>query len=217
MRNQKIAIVFGSNGLVGLALINQLIKETTYGSVKAYSRKKLNIEHPKVENIIIDFENPEIFKEIQGDDLFCCLGTTMKKARNKDNYRKIDFDLPVNIAKSAESSISNFVFISSIGASKSAKTFYLQLKGQTEEKLQEILGDKLVVIRPSLLLGKRKEFRFGEMLSKIFFKIFGFIFIGKIKKYKPIYDDQVAKSMIKLAGFHHRETIYENHQLFELA
>jgi dTDP-4-dehydrorhamnose reductase len=217
MRNQKTAIVFGSNGLVGQALINQLIRETMYSSIIAYSRKKLNISHPKVENIIIDFENPEIFKEIHGDDLYCCLGTTMKKAQNKDNYRKIDFDLPVNIAKGTENNISNFIFISSIGASKKAKTFYLQLKSQTEEKLKDLLGKKLVIVRPSLLLGKRKEFRFGEFVSKIFFKIFRFIFIGKIKKYKPIYAEQVAKSMIKISGFHHRDTIYENQQLFDLS
>lgn len=189
----KTAIVLGSTGLIGKEITNQLLNNTNYSKVIILVRSKQNTSHPKLEQIVFDFNNPNE-AAIQSDDLFCCLGTTIKKAGTKEAFYKVDYDYVVNTAKIAKANgIKQFAVISSMGASETSGIFYNKTKGQMENAVKAISFTSTYIIRPSMLLGKREEFRLGEMIGKAFMTVLSFLIP---KKYKAIYDLQVAKATI---------------------
>ena len=194
----RTAAVFGSTGLIGSSILRLLSQNKEYQKIYSYTRKKQESELEKVENIEI---NSDAFVLAQGiDDVFVCLGTTMKKAGSKEEFSKVDLHLVVNIAKQAKASnAKHFIVVSSIGADPNSSNFYLKTKGEMEEEVKKLDFEYCGIVRPSLLLGKRKEFRLGEKLGIIVFNIFSFIFVGKLKKYKGIKAEDVAKSMIIMA------------------
>lgn len=214
------AVVFGATGLVGKQLVLQLVRESTFSKIKVFTRRPLHYEHEKIIEYITDFND---FNEIESnlfknDILFCCIGTTIKKAGSKENFTKVDLDLPVNIAKAGKNrGISKYIVVSSIGADAGARNFYLRIKGQMEQKVTESGLPVISFARPSMLLGDREEYRFGEEMGKVFMKTFAFAFKGKWKKYKGIEAKDVAKAMIHIAGFSLPKMIYESDELQELA
>ena len=134
------------------------------------------------------------------DDVYVCIGTTMKKAGSKEAFLKVDFELVQTIAQQAKAAgAKRLLVVSSIGANAESSNFYLRTKGQMEEAVKQYGFALCGIVRPSLLLGKRNEFRFGEKLGVFFYKVFGFIFVGPLRKYKGIYAVDVAKSMVMLA------------------
>ena len=152
-----------------------------------------SVTNPKLKQHIFNYDEIDNIL-LKGDDLFCCLGTTIKTAGSKDAFRKVDLDYVVNVAKVAkENGINHFAVVSSMGADKQSNIFYNKTKGEMEEAIKSIGFDSTYVIRPSLLLGNRKEFRVGELIVKFFMISLSFLIP---KKYRAIYDVQVALAMI---------------------
>lgn len=197
----KVAIVLGASGLVGNELVQQLLADANYRSIAVFVRKELPIKHSKLTQQITDFDHLEKHAEqIKGDVVFCCLGTTIKVAGSQEAFTKVDYHYPLKFAKIAkQNGVPKYILVSSIGANSETSNFYLNIKGSLEKQLQKLNFNALIAVRPSMLLGDRKEFRLGEVIGKIFMKLLGLILIGKLKRYKGIEARTVAKAMIKLA------------------
>jgi len=215
----KTAIIFGSSGLIGNHLLNLIVKDDYYQKIKIFVRSKININNPKVEIIYDDFKNLDNLKKIIiGDDCFFCIGTTKKDTPNKNEYRRIEYDMPVNIARIAKlNSINSFLYISSMGANSKTSNDYLKNKGQAEDELMKLNFKKLAILRPSLLLGRRKSFRLGERIAQLIITKISFIFFGKIKKFKPIKALDVAKALIDIAKNNHEINFFESNKLADLS
>jgi uncharacterized protein YbjT (DUF2867 family) len=208
---RKTAILFGASGLVGEKVLMRLLSEDKYEKIKIFSRSEISFQHEKISLTQTDFSDfDKIKQDITGNDLFCCLGTTRKKAGSQENFRKIDFDLVLNIAKAAyENQVTNFLVISSVGANAQSRNFYLRTKGEMEKEILQVPFQKTVILRPSLLMGKRKEFRFLESVGKVVFGFLSFLLIGRLRKYKPNYAGDVAAVMVRLANVTTSKKIFE--------
>ena len=215
----KTALVFGSSGLVGSHLVRLLNKNSIYEKIKLFVRSTSEIKTSKIEIINTDFNNLSNHKEdINGDDCFFCIGTTKKNTPDKDEYRRIEYDIPVEIAKIAKSnSINSFFYVSSGFADSKSSGAYLKNKGQVEEELIKLNFSILGIMRPSFLVGNRKEKRPGEEVGIFFFKIFSPLLLGPLKKMRPIQSEKVAKVMIKVANENLKKTIFESNEIAELA
>ncbi len=213
--HKKTAILFGATGLTGSLLLTKLIQDERYETIKVFTRSVPDARSDKLQIINIDLEDLEKYSdEISGNDLFCCLGTTIKKAGTKDNFRKVDLEWPALIASIAhKNGVPNFLMISSIGADPGSSNFYLRTKGEAEKAVQQYDFKKTVILRPSMLLGKRKEFRLLEELGKIIMKPVKLILRGKLKKYRPIDAERVAKAMIKFANTTTSKYVFESHEI----
>lgn len=196
----KTAIIFGSTGLVGSTLLKILLQSKEYDIIKAFVRKPLSFSHDKLLQIIIDFDQPESFIDrITGDDIYLCLGTTMKKAGSKDAFYKIDYTYTMQAATSAaKNKVKKLCLISSLGADVSSAVYYSKVKGDVERDISALGFDTIHIVRPSLLLGNRKENRVGERIGIILSRMLSFLFIGPLKKYKAIQDITVAFAMFQL-------------------
>jgi uncharacterized protein YbjT (DUF2867 family) len=194
----KTALLAGSTGLIGGQVLELLLNDDRYSPVIAISRKSLSITHPKLINIVCELKDlPSLQDQLKADDVFCCLGTTIKKAKSKENFRAVDFDAPLALAKiSKEQGARKYLLISSLGANKSSGIFYNGVKGEVEEAIEQVSFESFHILRPSLLLGLRQEERTGEDAAKFIYKVFGFLVP---KKYRAIESLRVAKAMIALA------------------
>jgi uncharacterized protein YbjT (DUF2867 family) len=197
----KTALMIGSTGLIGSHLLELLLDSNNYEKVITFVKRDTGIKHPKLIQHIIDFDKPETYKDfITGDDFFCTIGTTIKKAGSKESFRKVDFEYPRQFASFAiQNKVKQFLIISSLGADANSGNFYLKTKGEIEAFLRDSGFESVSVLQPSLLLGNRTEFRLGEKIGAFFMKAFSFIFLGKLKKYKPIESNAVAKALLKVA------------------
>ena len=214
----KTAIIFGSSGLVGGNLLNQLINNSNYSRIKIFVRSYPDIVNPKVEIINLDFYNLEKNKKlITGDDCFFCIGTTRKKSTDKKDYRRVELDIPKQIAQiSKQNNVKSFIFVSSGFADPNNSGDYLKFKGLVEEEIKSLNFEKFGILRPSFLLGNRKETRQGEKIGIFIFKLLSPLFVGPIKKMKPIHSEIVARSMIKIANSELQKTVYESNEIVEL-
>lgn len=202
----KTALIAGATGLIGKQVLQLLLEDSYYSSVKAITRKPLDVQHPKLENIILNFDQMDLRRDaLKADDVFCCLGTTIRVAKTKEAFRKVDYDYPVELARVTKSmGASQYLLISALGADKNSSVFYNRVKGEVEEAIRAIEFNTFHVFRPSLLLGDRTEERVGEGAATSFFKIFGFLIP---LKYKAIESAKVARAMLHFAktnntGFH---------------
>lgn len=217
---RRTAIVFGGTGLVGRSLIHELLKSDNYEDVKVFLRTKVSYQEPtKAKDFIVDFDHPESFSEhITGDDLFICLGTTIKKAGSVNRMEQIDRDLPVTLAKSAlGSNVKRIAVVSSIGANKNSSNYYLRIKGEMEQGIMDLDFETTAIVRPSLLLGQRGERRIGEQTGKAIMKLFGIFLLGKFRKYRGIEGLDVAKAMIRILEEAKGKEIFESDKLQKLA
>ena len=198
----KTALVFGSTGLVGGHLLDQLIKNENYNKIKLFVRSEIIINDLKVEIVKTDFNNMEKHKEeMTGDHCYFCIGTTKQNSPDKDEYQRVELDLPKQIAQITKSnSVNSFVFVSSGYADPNSSGDYLKFKGLVEEELKRLSFNKLGIMRPSFLIGDRKEKRLGEKLGIFVFKLLSPLFLGPLKKMKPIQSEKVAKAMIKISN-----------------
>ena len=216
---KKRAVVFGSTGLVGKELLNELLGNDEFDKVISLARKDLTVSNPRLEQVrITDFSQLMNLKDkLNATIFFCCIGTTIKIAGSKEAFRQVDLFIPQEIAKLAELlSVPSLVIISSIGASYTSSNFYLRTKGEMEKTVRELYSGNLKIVRPSLLMGQRDEFRFGEKASVGFMKVFGWVFAGPLKKYKGIYAHDVARAMIKIAKLPSEKVIYESDELQDI-
>ncbi len=214
----KTALLFGASGLVGNHLLNQLISNNNYSKIKLFVRSSIDISDPKIEIIQTDFNNLENHKEdIKGDDCFFCIGTTKKNSPDKNEYKRVELDVPKEIAQIAKSnSVNSFVFVSSGYADPKSSGDYLRFKGEVEEELKKLNFPKLGIMRPSFLLGDRKEKRIGEKIGIFVFKLLTPLFVGPLKKMKPIHSAIVAKAMIAVTQNNNSKIIFESDEISEI-
>jgi uncharacterized protein YbjT (DUF2867 family) len=216
----KTAIIFGATGLIGKNLLNMLIIDQSYDKIKIFVRKKPGLSHAKVEVQVSDLIDIIKLKDlIKGNDLFCCLGTTISKAGSQDAFRKIDYELPTEIAMiAAENKVNGFFVVSSLGADHNSSNFYLRTKGEMEEATKKSGVNSIGIFRPSLLLGARNEFRFGETMGKTVMKLINPLLFGCLKKYRGIEAADVAKAMIAAAREHKSgANIYQSDEIQKIA
>ncbi|RYJ50698.1 oxidoreductase [Flavobacterium petrolei] len=197
----KTALIIGSTGLIGSELLNLLLESSHYAKVITFVKRDTGIKHPKLTQHIIDFDKPDTYKElVVGDDFFCTIGTTIKKAGSKKAFRKVDFEYPRQFAAFAlQNKVQKYLIISSLSADANSGNFYLKTKGEIQDFLKDCNFESVAVLQPSLLLGNRTEFRLGEKVGAFFMKTLSFLFLGNLKKYKPIEGKTVANALLKIA------------------
>lgn len=212
---KRIAIVFGATGLVGRRLLYDLLDRVTYSEIIVFNRRPVVYKRLKIKSYEFDFEHlDEHAGLINGDDLYLCLGTTIRQAGSVKKMEEIDRDLPIRIAKIAHANgVSRVAVVSSIGANPASKNYYLRIKGEMEEGIRQIGFQRTVMARPSILLGKRKQFRFGEWLAKGFIQVFGFAMIGPLAPYRGIQARTVARALAVLIGQASDQVVYESAEL----
>ncbi|HRZ30781.1 MAG TPA: NAD(P)H-binding protein [Flavobacterium sp.] len=212
----KTALIIGSTGLVGAQLLNLILESPVYDKVVVFVKRETSIKHPKLIQHLIDFDKIENYQNlVVGDDFFCTIGTTIKKAGSREAFKKVDLIYPKQFAQIAlKNKVSQFLIISSLGANEQSTNFYLKTKGEMEAFLKKLTFKSTIILRPSLLLGNRTEFRVGEKFGAIFMKTISILLFGKLQKYKPIESKTVAKALFELAqqnqdGF----KIYESNEI----
>ena len=215
----KTALVFGSSGLIGGHLLNELIQSDNYNKIKLFVRSDHGSNHLKTEIIKTDFNNLENHKEdIKGDDCFFCIGTTKQNSPDKNEYKRVELDVPKKIAQIAKSNLVNsFVFVSSGYADPNSSGDYLKFKGLVEEELKRLSFSKLGIMRPSFLMGDRKEKRVGEKVGIFIFKLLSPLFLGPLKKMKPIHSKKVAKAMVKITNRDFKQNVFESNEIVEVS
>jgi len=190
------SIVAGSTGLVGKNVLNEL--SINGNKVVALSRKPITDLPKNVETLKIDFDTFVIDGKLPPCiNIFICLGTTIKAAGSKDNFKKVDLDYNLSIAKKAkESGAKTLSLISSIGANSSSKNFYLKTKGELEEAIQNLGFSTVNIFRPSFLVGERSEKRLVEKVAIRLAKIIDLFLIGSASKYRSVKAELLAKTMV---------------------
>lgn len=198
--NNKTALLFGATGLVGNLLLEELIESAKYSVVKIFVRQTTGIDLPGVEETVTDFNDSVLLEDkVRGDDVFICLGTTIRKAGSVANMEKIDRDLPVKLAGIARSNGAvRIAVVSSMGAASSSRNYYLRIKGEMEQGIIDTGYERTVIARPSMLLGDRKEWRTGEMVGKVLMKTVNPLLTGRMRKFRAIHGLDVARAMIIL-------------------
>ncbi|MFA5418381.1 MAG: NAD(P)H-binding protein [Bacteroidales bacterium] len=199
---KKTAILLGASGLTGNLLLDQLIADDRYDSIKVFTRKSLGKKTPKVHEFVGNLLNLEQFrKDFKGHDVFCCIGTTAKKTSDKALYHEIDFGIPVAAAQlCVENKIDTYLVISAMGANARSRIFYSRTKGEME---QAVLAKKIpntYILRPSFIDGNREEHRSGEKMGMFIAKFIQPMMVGRLKKYRFIKAETIARAMIYLAN-----------------
>jgi uncharacterized protein YbjT (DUF2867 family) len=194
----KIALVAGATGLIGSQLLDVLLNDSRYEKVIAISRKPLQNRSPKLHNVLADLSTLATHKDqLQADDIFCCLGTTMGQAKSREAFRKVDFDYPLALARiGLELGAHQYLMVSALGANKDSSIFYSRVKGETEDALTHVGFESLHILRPSLLVGPRVETRTGEGIAIKVYSAFDFLIP---RKFKAIQSIKVARALLAFA------------------
>ncbi|HET8752872.1 MAG TPA: NAD(P)H-binding protein [Salinimicrobium sp.] len=198
----KTAILLGATGLTGGILLKKLLEDKNYSKIKVFSRRKLEMENPKLEQHILDlFQLEKLKNEFFGDEIFCCIGSTKKKTPENDIYRKVDYGIPVAAAKMAkENGISTFLVISSLGSDPESRFFYNKTKGEMERDVLQQKIPNTYIFRPSLIGGERQEKRIFEYLWKKVMLVGDKLLVGPLKKYESIHPEIIAEAMMIVAN-----------------
>jgi uncharacterized protein YbjT (DUF2867 family) len=213
------ATLVGATGLIGSYLLEELLNDPWFDTVRILIRRPIGITHPKLEKKIVDFNDSDsvLVALSNSDVVFCAIGSTMKKVKgDKEAYRKIDYDIQVNLARFCKmTGCEKFFLVSSAGANVKSMNFYQRLKGETDEAIKEVGPKTIHIMRPSLLLGERKEFRLGENIGKAVMANLSFLIP---EKYKAIQGKDVAKVMLALSKKNDEGSfIHGNKEIRELA
>jgi uncharacterized protein YbjT (DUF2867 family) len=191
------AIIVGASGLIGSSLLTILLNEPAYAEVVVLNRKKTGITHPKLTEVLVNFDTLDDFaEEINGHALFCCIGTTKNKTPDLKEYYKIEHNYPQQLGQLAlKNGVKQYHYVSSIGANKDSSAYYTKFKGQTEYDLQQLNLPALHIYRPSILAGERKEHRPMEKFVNGLMYLINPLLIGSLKKYRSIPAKTVALAM----------------------
>lgn len=217
---KKTAVVIGATGLVGNQLVKLLTNLDEYEKIKIFSRRSTGFKNEKIEEHLVDFDELKSWENaVTGDVLFSALGTTIKQAGSKDAQYKVDFTYQYEVAKAAaENGVKQLVLISSLGANPKSSIFYSRIKGELDRAVKDLPFKTVGIVRPSALVGDRKEERAGEKtmikVTDFFSKIFPFL-----KKYKPIDATIVAKAMVNIVEHYNKEkySIFNNSEIFQIS
>jgi len=202
----KTALIAGASGLVGEHLLAMLLASPDYEQVISLGRRWLDIQYPKLKQIAVDFDALQTVPDtLRVDDVFCSLGTTIKKAGSREAFRKVDFSYVVNAARLGQSLGAGGCFVvSALGAHPRSRVFYSRTKGEMEEALKSLNFDSLAIFRPSLITGHRKESRPGERLAVLVAPVVTPLLAGPLRKYRPIAAEAIAEAMVQAAHEHRR-------------
>ena len=195
------SLVVGSTGLVGKEVINELASKGI--PVRALSRIDLNSSNPYLENIKVNFDRLDEYKEHfrEVNDVYICLGTTISKARSQEAFQKVDIEYCLETAKQAlNAGVKNLSLITSIGADSSSSNFYLRTKGIIEDKISQLDFQSISIHRPGLLIGSRKEMRLAELIGQKIHPAINLLLLGNLSKYKSIKVEILARAMINISG-----------------
>ncbi len=218
--NDKTAILLGASGLVGGFCLQALLNEPSYGRIVLLNRRELPLEpHPGLSQRIVNFASLSPADFAGSGDIFCALGTTIRKAGSQEAFRRVDVEYPLAAARQAiEGGAKQFVLVSSVGANPRSKNFYLRTKGGLEQEIAKLGFQAFHVFRPSLLLGKREEFRSGEKMVQGIAPLLNFAMIGGLRRYRGIPAATVGRAMVRAARQDGSGIfIYEYDQIIRLA
>jgi uncharacterized protein YbjT (DUF2867 family) len=199
--SMRSALVLGPTGLVGSHLLPQLLEAPEYGQVIALSRRPLGYSHPRLTVVLSELSELGRHRDaLQADDTYCCLGTTIKVAKTQEAFQAVDYGAPLEVARMQEQpSHKRFFVVSSLGAELNSAFFYSRVKAELERDLSRLGFQKIVVARPSLLLGQRRELRAGELLGELGSIPFVPLMRGPWRKYRPIQAGTVAENLLRLS------------------
>jgi uncharacterized protein YbjT (DUF2867 family) len=202
MHKTRTALIAGASGLVGSHLLRLLLQSERYSQVISVGRRELPLIHPKLDQQLVDFDDLKKYKaELVADDVFCCLGTTIKKAGSKEAFYKVDHTYVLRLAEiTLEKNATQFLVVSAMGADAGSMIFYNKVKGEMERDVQQLGFPTVHIFQPSLLLGEREEHRTGEEVGAMLMKPLSRLMIGPLRKYKPILAETVAKAMLQAAA-----------------
>jgi uncharacterized protein YbjT (DUF2867 family) len=202
MTEARTAVVAGASGLVGGHVVRALLDRPEYSRVTVLVRRKLDLVHPRLEQRLVDFDRLDAQADLFGGaDVFCCLGTTIKKAGSQAAFRKVDYEYPLALGRLArQQGARRFLLVSSMGANPQSGVFYSRVKGELENALAELGLPALLIFRPSLLLGERQEHRAGERIGAAVMKVAGPLMVGGLRKYRAIHGRTVARAMVHAVG-----------------
>ena len=211
----QVATLLGASGLIGGALLDLLRKDQRFSYIHLPVRRSLHVNDPKVKEWVTDFSDEKVLSECisQSNVVFSALGTTMKNAKgDRKLYQKVDYEIPLAAAKlAAKFNLEAFIFVSSVGANAANdNSFYLKLKGVTEEAIAKVPIHSIHIMRPSLLMGHREEFRIGERVSQALFPAVSLFLGGRMRKYKAVSAKDVAAAMVRLSQ-DPRKGVYIHH------
>jgi nucleoside-diphosphate-sugar epimerase len=195
----KTVVLVGATGLIGNALLHELIQEPKVSEIRIFVRRNIEGLPEKVKQIVTDFQDLAVIKEqVVGDVIYCCVGTTRKKTPDLTDYRNIDFGINIGMAKLAkENGISTVHLISAMGASTTARIFYSKLKGEIEEALKELHFTNCYIYQPSMLIGARTESRRMEFIAQKLMLLFEGLRLLPKNEYHSIRAESIAKSIVK--------------------
>ena len=217
----KTALIAGATGLVGSHCLARLLAEPAYERVIALVRRPLPHSDPRLDQRVTDFGALGAAGTAfpAASDVFCCLGTTMKKAGSEEAFRLVDFTYVVGLAaQSLEHGARQFLLVSSIGANRASSFFYTRVKGETEEAVAALPFEGRQIFRPSILVGERAENRPGERAWIAALKGSAFLMVGPMRKYRPIAAATVAEAMVRVALRAPRGVnIYESNEIERIA
>ncbi|MDN3653274.1 NAD(P)H-binding protein [Thalassotalea ponticola] len=221
MKHTTVAI-FGASGLTGSKLLQRLLSDPNTNHITAFVRQKLPVSPAKLTQLITDFnDTSELHKALNDIDcVYCCLGSTLKQAGSKRQFYHIDVTLISDIAKQCEqANVGHFVVISSIGAKPNGRSFYTRCKGQMETAVSNTQLQNVTIVRPSLLIGERAQFRLAESIGITVNRYFGGLFGSTLKKYQPIDAEDLAKAMHRIGAEDNqsKRRIIENDTLHDIA
>lgn len=194
----KTALIIGATGLVGNLLTHQLVDSPIYEKVKVLVRKSLPWQHPRLQEVQFDFDHPNGLVT-QADDIFCCLGTTIKKAGSQEAFKKVDYQYPLDIARlSLANGASQFAIVTAMGADSKSMFFYNRVKGNVERDLAALNFPSLLIFRPSLLMGSRRQ-EDSRLAERVAERVMGLLNPLIPDKYKGIQAAKVANAMLTTA------------------
>lgn len=197
----RTALVAGATGLIGSLLLPRLLADPAYSRVKALSRRSLNLQDAKLEVLLSDLRDPaSLGGALMADEVFCCLGTTIKTAGSRAAFEAVDYQMVVDLARAAKDrGAKKFMVISAAGTAANSPSFYSRVKARMEADVSALGYDTVHILRPSLLMGPRAERRPGERAAQVLAPLFNPLLIGPWKKYRAIEAEEVAQAMLSLA------------------
>ena len=206
--NGKTAVVIGATGLIGAALVERLVAAKHISKVVTLTRRSSPHSSSKVVNHVVDFENLQVDSVFESADLlFSCLGTTLKQAGSVAAQRKVDLDYQYAVAElAANKGVKHYLLVSSSGANAKSRSAYLKMKGELEQKIKSLPFAHISIFQPSLLIGQRTDFRFGESLGSLLMP--ALCMVPLLRRYRPIHGDQVAEKMVEVSHCSDEKTEY---------
>ena len=208
------ALIIGATGATGKDLVTTLLQDANYSEIVIFVRRSTGINHPKLSEIITDFDKQEeVSEHINGDVLFSCLGTTLKAAGSKDKQWHIDYEIPLQFAEIAKrNGVSKMVLLSSYGASSTSRVFYSQLKGKLEDAISKLAFPCYIIFRPGLLERKNTD-RIGERISAGLLHFLNRL--GLLRKFRPMPTIVLAEKLAKAPNvFSHGQLVIELNKIF---